>query len=196
MWGGADAFAMSVLGFAAPYSLSGFGVLHAANLAVNIMLVGLVYTVSYATYRFLKSENALKEFKENLQKDSERILSETALAAAFSMLIQHYAGLNGPLYLIFFMFLIVVYRFLKTVESEAMTRTVKVSELEGGEVAAPGQGFGKKVKGLTEEDIETIEQDEIKIKSGVRFVPVFPVALLITDVFGGGFYLISYLVSL
>ena len=70
-----------------------------------------------------------------------------------------------------------------------MVSTVRTEDLEGGEVPARGEGFGKKIKGLSEEEIEGIESEEIKVRTGVPFLPVFLLALVLTDLTSSGIWL-------
>lgn len=186
MWGGADAFAMSVLGFAAPYSISGTGFFHAASLFVNVMLVGFVYTLGFAVWKAVRSGGVFRKTWNRLMMEEKRVAAEILAAGVFSGVLLYFGG-TGWAFFMALVALILLYRFLKVLEAEEMTREVKVSELEGGEVPATGQGLGHKVKGLTDEDIEAIEKESIQVRSGVRFVPAFPAALLLTDVFPKGF---------
>lgn len=232
MWGGADAFAMSVLGFAAPYGLSGPGALHLANLFVNTMLAGFVYSVFFAFYRAYRSDTVFEKTLERLRSSEKRISMEilfTGVVSGFAEL----AGLNGGVYFLALISLILMYRFLKVLEVEEMSFERSVSELEPGDVVSldmdigvrdkrvrdknfvgsgleilrektesVGAGFVSsrlsslevrvgypEVVGITEEEIEALREqgvEEVEVRTGARFVPVFPVALLLTDVFGGG----------
>lgn len=195
MWGGADAFAMSVLGFAAPYSLSGMGVMHGLNLFVNIMLVGFVYTLLYAFYKSLKNKEVLTDTWTDIKDQELRISVEVILAAAVSFIGSYTGVYNGLTYFIFLVFLIFLYRFLKNIQHGLMTREVSVSDLEGGEVLARDEENGGKVVGITEEDIQSFETETVTVREGIRFIPVFPVALLITDIVGGGMYWVVILFS-
>lgn len=189
MWGGADAFAMSVLGFAAPYTLPSASLLDPINLFVNIMLVGFFYILGASVYRSWRHGNVYEPVKKKIYEQRRRIGIEFGAAVVFSYMIAE-MGLNGMFYFVLLTVMIFLYRFLQVVQDDLMYETIPVSKLEGGEVPAPGQGFGKKIEGLTEEDIESIDKEEIRVRYGVAFMPVFPLALLVTDVFGGGLTLL------
>lgn len=192
MWGGADAFSLSVLGFAAPFGLEGMGLLHSANLFVNVMLLGFVYTLLNAFY--LSYGNGIaSETLDRLGREKLRVALEIGLAAVFSLMASS-AGLNGLFFFSGMVGMIVLYRFLKQVEDDLMIEDLDADEIEEGDVPAPGQGFGRRVKGLTREEIDSIDRESLKVKRGVRFVPVFPLALAATDVFGLGFSLLAALV--
>lgn len=232
MWGGADAFAMSVLGFAAPYSLSGTGLLHGVNLFVNIMLLGFVYSLLFAVYKAARSGGVFRETFHRVEKQEKRVAVEILAAGVFSALIQ-YAGMNAILYFVSMVALIFLYRFFQVLQDEAMAQEVSVSELEPGAVvnleetdtgiAREKNSLGRRIEsfrdsletrgfpgseplrqleerigypqivGVTEEEISQLEDssvEEVEVLSGARFVPVFPVALAITDIFGGGLLLL------
>lgn len=236
MWGGADAFAMSVLGFAAPYGLEGTGILHGVNLLVNVMIVGMVYSLLFAAYKAFRSDEVVKKTFERVKDEERKIATEILAAAVFSG-VAGFAGLNGLVYFVSIVFLIFLYRFLKVLENEEMTFDKQINDLEPGDVVSlegldvedareknyTGEflacirvkaeflglhSLGRRLElleerlgypevvGITEEEINHLEDkgvDTVEIKTGARFVPVFPMALLLTDVFGGG---IIFLVQL
>jgi len=186
LWGGADAMGVTVLGFAAPYAVSGPGLIYPVNLFVNIMIVGLVYTVGFAFYRAVWSEGFFERTRDRVLEDRRRIPVEVVAAGLFSL----YAGtvdLNPYLYFAALLFIIFLYRFLKVLEDSEMTKTVPVEDLEGGEVVAEQ---GDIIEGISEEEIEELEVEKVEVQEGIRFMPVFPVALLMTDVFGAGVFLL------
>jgi len=231
MWGGADAFAMGVLGFAAPYSLSGPGIAYSLNLFVNILIAGFVYTLGFALYKALKAENVLRNTLQEIESQRARIFLELLLAAIISILAQ-VGGLNGYLYFAGFTGLIFLYRFLQNIQEDVLVQKIPVKELEGGEVIEEKFDFGdqttktffghkveslrdrlaldqnnpidwllfsieeslgSKVVGLTEgqvEELESREVEEVTVREGVRFLPVFPVALVVTDLYTGGLTLL------
>lgn len=187
-WGGADAFAMSVLGFAAPFIPPEPSFMDPFNMLVNIMIVAFVYTTIYTFYMNLDRESARATW-ERIIWNRKRVAGEVILAGLMSGFV-YINGLNGVTYFLLLVSLIVLYRFFQEVQENLMIDEVPVEEVEVGDVAAPNQGFGKKIVGLTEEDIEETELDEIELRSGVPFMPVFVFALLITDLFGGGIFII------
>lgn len=194
MWGGADAFAMSVLGFAAPFGISGIGLGHAVSLFINIMVVGFIYTLVFAFYNATGAEGILENLIDRF-KDNERMISlQILLVAVLSFIFGFLGSVNAYIFFLALVSMIIMYHILKVVENNAFSSTVPVEELEGGEVAAPNQGLGKKVRGITEEEIADLEMEELEIRSGVKFIPVFPISLLITSAGYGGIDILNYLV--
>lgn len=195
MWGGADAFAMSILGFAAPYSIAGPGIIHAANLFLNIMIAGFLYTIAFALYKSFQNPEVWKQTLEDIKQQEKRISFEIFGAALLSALGEFTASFNGVLYFSFFVGMIFAYRFLKNIQDDVMVKEVSVSELEGGEVLGSDEELGGKIVGLTQEDIESIEKDKVEVRDGIKFVPVFVIALVLTDVFGLGIEFFQLLIS-
>lgn len=195
LWGGADAFAMSVLGFAAPTALTGFSMAYPINIFLNILLAGFVYTLGFALYKSWGT-GAFRRTYDKIKENELRVSAEIITAGFLSIFVGLNGAVNSLLYFGFFVLLIILYRYLKIVQDDIMSETVKVSDLEGGEVLSRNHTEDGKVRGITQEEIENLEKDEVEIREGVRFIPVFPVALLVTDVFGGGIFLLSFLISL
>ncbi|MFB6115621.1 MAG: hypothetical protein ABEK04_05065 [Candidatus Nanohalobium sp.] len=189
LWGGADAMGITVIGFAAPYATTGVQLTYPVNIFINIMIVGLLYTVGFALNRAIRSEGFFTKVKDRVVEDRIRIVVEIIAAGIFSA-YSGTIGLNPYTYFAALVVVIFLYRFLKVLENTEMTKTVPVDELEGGEVVAES---GKLIEGITEEEIEELEVDEVEVQEGIRFMPVFPVALLITDLFGGGLFLLLQL---
>lgn len=196
MWGGADAFAMSVLGFAAPYSISGFGFLHGIDLFMNIMIAGFLYTIIFAFYKASKEPEIWENTWNQIKEQEKRISLEIIAAGLLGFIGEYTATFNGFFYFGFFVLLIFLYRFLKNIQDNLLSKEVPVSDLEGGEVLAAEENHQDgKIIGITEDEIKELDQETVEIREGIRFIPVFPVALLMTDVFGFGIMFFQVLVS-
>lgn len=233
MWGGADAFAMSVLGFAAPYSTGGPGYVHGLNLFVNIMLLGFVYSLLFAAYKAFQAGGVVAGTVERIQEQERRIALELLAAGAASAFLQA-MGMSGFVYFGAMVFLVFIYRFFQVLQEDAMSVEKPVQEIEPGAVidlegvdisvareenllgrflgrlgsGARRTGFARagaymermeermgypEVVGVREEEIEKLRDagvEKVDVKTGARFVPVFPAALFVTDVFGGGVLLL------
>ena len=193
-WGGADAFALTALGFSAAVSLSGPSFVHLFDLFVNVMLAGFLYAVSFSIYKAFQTEGFVSAFGEKLRKSKNRMIVELAGSIFLSIILSRLIGISLFFYLGSLVGMIFLYRFLKVIEEKAMTKKMNVSEVEVGEVIVEG-GKDSKIKGATEEDLEELS-GEVKVKEGVMFVPVFPVALFLTDMQLFGIEILVNLVSL
>ena len=184
MWGGADAFAMSVLGFAAPYSLNGISIIYPASLFTAVLLAGFIYTLLFGFWKSWKNKEMYRKTWEQIKSDEKRISMEIVLAAVLSSITIYTDAKLGAIYFVMFVILIFLYRFFQNIQDDLMVEKVPVKDLEGGEVLAKEEALGGKVKGLTEEDIGKLDKEYVKIRSGIKFVPVFPIALFLVDVVG------------
>ncbi len=189
MWGGADAFAMSALGFAAPGPVTGlFNVAYLFDTVFNFVVSATAVTVIYSAYKFKQQEGNPKIFLEKILED-EKFLALALIGTGGLSALLEYQGMNGYIFFTLIASLLVLYEILSVIESEFMVSTVQTRNLEGGEVPAQGEGFGKKIKGLSEDDIDSIDREKIKIRTGVPFLPVFLLALVLTDLTSSGIWL-------
>ncbi|MFB6100490.1 MAG: hypothetical protein ABEK16_04415 [Candidatus Nanohalobium sp.] len=185
MWGGADAFALSALGFGAPYlTLSLPGVVrHSTSLFINIVLVAFIYTLVFSVVRAFRKEGFFSELVERFKG----FRKEISLVAGFGLVA---FGIFDPIYALGVYTLILLstftFLFLKTVEEYAMVEKVDADELNGGEVLK-----GDRIRGVTAEEAKELN-GEVEVVHGLRFLPVFPIALLLTD---AGLTLIQYFLS-
>jgi hypothetical protein len=80
-----------------------------------------------------------------------------------------------------------LYTLLNSVQRKAMSKEVEVGDLESGEVVdAPGTD--SRIRGITEDEIAELESDTVEVKSGIRLLPAFPVAIAIADLSSIGLY--------
>lgn len=184
MWGGADAFAMSVLGFAAPYAVSGPSLLYPISLFVAVLLAGFAYTLLFGVWKSLKNPEVLEMTKKELKENEKRISLEVLGAAGLCGFVSVFRPQLALIYFVFLIFMIFLYRYFRNIQDELMVEEVAVEDLEGGEVLAEEEELGGKIEGITEEDIESIEKEKVTIREGIRFVPVFPVAVILVDIIG------------
>jgi hypothetical protein len=185
VWGGADALALSALGFGAPFltlSLAGT-VQHSIDMFINLVLISFVYTLAFSTARAFKKKGFFGELRKKLDEQSRKVsILWGASLAVFGIFSPFKASL---LYLVV-VFSTLGYFFLKVVEEYAMVEKVDAEELEGGEVIR-----GERIRGVTEEELEDMD-GEVEVVHGLRLMPVFPLALLMTD---AGFSILPYIIS-
>lgn len=189
MWGGADALGISALGFGAPFltlSLTGLFT-QGFNLFINIVLVSTIYTLVFSGLRAYRAENFTNKLKDKLREDRNRIALELGLA---TVVFAFFDPVRGTLFYAFIAASIFLFRFLKVVEEHAMIEEVDAEDLKGGEVIRENKS--DKIKGVSKEEINDIE-GTVNVMHGLRFMPVFPVALLLTD---AGLSLMPYLIGL
>lgn len=202
-WGGGDAKLLSGLGFLLPIApIQMTSILpYPLILLINIFLVGAVYSIFYAIVVSFRTPGFFDMMKNDLSSNKGRMsiifLSATGgmfLLSFVTALVFGKMNMLGDViimqtYLIpVILFLVILWRFVKVVDSKIFKREVPVNELEEGDVIVEDVELEEEtlkaelIEGLTEEQVETIkeEKDTVKILDAVRFGPVFFLALVVT----------------
>ena len=220
MWGGADALAMTVLGFAAPYSVSGPGFIHGLSLFVNIFVVSAVYAVLFAFYRFLKSKELRLGFFSSLRENKLVVGGELLLVGLVSVF---QSSIVYSLVSFFVLsVLVLLFHLTRVLEDVEMSTEVSIGDVEVGDIIdTKGLDLGRsrernlvgkifqsldgflngllsrsrfsvveermgysEIVGLTEDELNYLKDqgvESLSVKEGLRLVPVFPAALVLTD---------------
>lgn len=201
-WGDGDAWLLGALGFLFP-DPAGFafrGGLPAAGgfqfpvaLLFNFFLIAFAYLIVYALGLGLRTPHTFQLFSRTLKrKELERMLG---LAIGFAIaLVIVFAGLGAwerallpalfgvigfPLLVLS---LLLFLRYGRFIEHTVFKRRVPASKLRPGDVPV-----GARWKVLTEAEVKRLRKQGgyVWIKEGVRFAPVFVLALLATILAGG-----------
>lgn len=208
MWGGADAFVLGAVGYAFPYlpvnaeTAAGSVMPVPFSLLMLVFSVGAIYSVLYAVYVALREEAVMATFWQRLVSQRRRI----------GMLLAGYLGValvlgqmlattqnipliavleNAAVFLAVLAAFLVLYQFLVTVEEDVMRSTIPVEDLEPGDVLADElpeveKAAGERIVGLTVEQVDRIREnyDTVDIRTGVRFIVAFPVAIILLILVG------------
>lgn len=193
-WGGADAFAVSVLGFATPFSLEGISYVYSMNLFLNMLYVGFLYTILFSLIKAYRNIDLLSSFYSHLKENKRLLTFELGAVTAFSIFLS-LQNLSGILYFAILFSMVLLLHFLRNIEENVFRREEKIENVSPGQVVETEE-LDEKIKGVTEEELRSITADKVIVKEGIRFIPVFPVALLITDTLGGGIETILWLMEL
>jgi len=208
------------------------------TLVLNLFLIGAVYVLGFAFYRGLREPGVMERFFDEVRGDWRRLALIVAGYLALMTVLMVSVGSGSaqaalPIltsYAILLIGMLVLYRYLRIVEAEAMTDAVDVDALEEGDVIEESvevEGevqrhqslLGKiierirtlnpvgvldpylrrleeslgypEIVGLTSKEIAKIqeEREEVTVRTGVRFVPAFPVAILVSVVVGDLVYM-------
>ncbi|EGQ43221.1 MAG: hypothetical protein J07AB43_12110 [Candidatus Nanosalina sp. J07AB43] len=189
MWGGADAMTLSALGFTAAGPVSGaFNMGYVLDLIANFMFASVAVTIVYSVYKFVSQGGTLDDFIDAVRQKEFILAGALALAGAIGGLM-NFQGFNGLVFFLLISVSGVVFVFLKMVQDNYMILEKSPEEVEAGDVASPGQGFGRKIRGLTEEEASEVS-DPVEVRTGVPFIPVFLLALLLTDLTSSGLWML------
>lgn len=186
-WGGADAWILAAIGYMVP--IYG-GEIFILPYLMNFMLVSIFYTIAYSVIIGLLNRPVLKyvakDFRENLKfivgVPAAVLVAIVVAAQAAPQVI----GLASKLVPLIFL-LLVFWRYAFVIEKHVFRRKILTSKLRKGDVLENGNWVG-----LTEKDIKKLKKQKrfVVIKDGMRFVPVFAIALVLTLLYGNLFFLL------
>jgi len=205
LWGGADFLILGALGFLIPVFPQGFSATlgpwpYPVTLFLNILLVGCVYTIIYATVIALRKKEILSLFLKNM-KSSGKILLGSSIAYIILIALMTFFGvyISNTSYgtilpfllkrtIPYFLILIFLTVFLKTIQYDILDKRISTKKLKEGDVLANKVLLknktisADKIVGLTKEQVTQIRSEKkyVKITQGVPYVPVFPISIIIT----------------
>ena len=204
-WGGGDTKLLMGLGiiFATPpyFIQEKFFLL---NLIFNIFLAGAIYGIFYGVYLAFKNKTKfLKELKRILEGSKIKFIRTfsfiiSAILFILVLLSKDYATriiLFG--FIIFLMFYIHLWIFVKSVENVCMFKTVQTSKLMDGDwvvedvIAKKKLIYDKNKLSVEKKDILRFMKEgvkSVKIKDGIPFVPSFLIGTIVTLIFGSVFF--------
>ncbi len=193
-WGGGDGELLVAIGAllplypgtTLPFSLSFF---------LNMFIVGAVYSMVYAFLYALRNRRLFEKSKQEIIKSKNTIAASFLITFIFLFAALSY--LNAFSYLLYSIaagfsvaLILILYIFAHVVEKEGFYRKIPSSKLKEGDMIGediPKLGVSKKlIRGLTKEEVRKIRaaKKSVLIREGVRFGPVFPLALLFTLFYG------------
>lgn len=203
-WGGGDGELLIAIGALLPTAPSTPEIAQTVSTAIpfslnfffNVFLVGAVYSLFYAIVFAAKDRKTREAVFSGMKGDAKII---AALAFAIFAILFFATTFSGvPAYMqsysvfaaISFLVLIIVYRFAKIVEKQGFYRRIPVSCLKQGDMLGEDlpklKIYKKLIRGLTAAEVKRIKAVKkfVVIREGVRFGPVFPMALAITIFYG------------
>src|SRR3989344_2792882 len=205
-WGGGDSKLLMGLGiiFATkPFFVSDQN-LFLLNLILNIFVAGALYGLFYAIYLAYKHKNNfIKEFKRLINEDKirfARIFSFIISIILFGLIlisndIATKIILSG--FIIFILFYVHLWIFVRSVENACMFKIVPVSKLIEGDWVADDIIVNKKIiynktkLFVEKKDILMFIKynvKKVKIKEGIPFVPSFLIGTLFSLIFRIGLF--------
>ncbi|HLC59609.1 MAG TPA: prepilin peptidase [archaeon] len=193
-WGGGDAKLLSSTGFLIPSGLGLSKLLFpfALSYLVNVFLIGAVYMIGYAAVMALRDKKIVKDFSYSVKSSSKIMFGIPVLIflsfMAFNLFLSRNLGViqsitfhiyNSLFISILSLGLMFTWKFALSVEKIGFKKKIPVSKVREGDVL---ESF-KYWEGATKEQVARIKKSGkrfVVVKDGVRFGPVFPIALLFT----------------
>ncbi len=188
-WGGGDGEMLIAYGALLPFGTC-HDILFSLNFFINVFFVGGFYSLAYSLFLLKKEKRILKKVKRELKSYEKFFLVFLgAIAGAFAVAI--FSPFSFPLLLAAaFIFLYPpLLKYSKIVENYIFKRRIPVTRLKANDVLGediPEVGLkAKLVRGLSEEEVRKIRKVRkyVVVKDGIRFIPVFPIALVLA-IFG------------
>ncbi|MCD6398772.1 MAG: prepilin peptidase [Candidatus Aenigmarchaeota archaeon] len=191
-WGGADAKMLGSIGLLIailPQKLIAFSFFPVwIDYFFNVFFVGAIYTIIYALIMTAINPKISLKFLEDLRKSKKEIFVFLSFSFCFIIIFSFLsgAGITSIYFGILLFGTYVLFKFLKVVENVGFKKRIKTKDLKEGDMIdedVPKLGLKKKlIIGLTKEEVKSIKKIKktICIKEGVRFVPVFCIALIVT----------------
>jgi Flp pilus assembly protein protease CpaA len=186
-WGGADAWILASIAYLLPiYEGSVFMLPYISNL----LFVSSAYMIVYALILGIKNTFVfpllLKDLKGNITLVFAVPLAFVLFSAVLAM--GNIAAINYLLLGAFaavVMLLVVFWRYALIIEDKLFRKKIPVNQLKEGDVLE-----SMIWRGLTMEEVSEMKKQkkEVVIKEGVRFVPVFPITLALTIIYGNLLY--------
>jgi hypothetical protein len=177
-WGGGDSLMLTAYASLYATGLKEFNPLFMFEFFVASFFVGVFYSLLYSLYITVRS-GRVKEVRREIKR-VHALLLLPALIVFF---------IEIPLFLKFCISLLllspILITFSRFVERNVFIKEVDVDELKEGDVLAEDLKelgiHARVIRGLSKEEIEKIKKvrKRVKVRSGVPYLPVFPVTLAI-----------------
>lgn len=201
-WGGGDGELLVAMGVLLPAWPLGAKSMFPFPLAllINLFLVGAAYSIIYAVALAVRSPAMVRRFKGSTAADAWSIAALTAGTAVGAAAITVMFSLQPWLLLLPVLVAgaAVLYKLIKVVEqsfqSRIPARKLKTDDMLGEDIPELGL-FKRRLRGLTAAEVRAIKRarKSVVIREGVRFGPVFPLALAVTLALGDLIAIILYL---
>lgn len=183
-WGGADAWILGAIGYMIPVYA---GELFIVPYLLNFMIVSIVYTVVYSLVIGLLNAAVFKHVAKDFRENAKILVGVPLCAALIILGVSLYFGALLLKILPLVILLVLFWRYAVVIEKRVFRKRIPTSRLKKGDVIENGNWIG-----LTEQQVRKIRKEKkfVTIKDGMRFVPVFAIALLLTLLYGNLFFVI------
>jgi Flp pilus assembly protein protease CpaA len=176
-WGGADALMLAAIAYMVPFNN---GRIFMLDYVPNLFLAGSVYMIFYSIILGFTNKKTLYYLYKDLRGNIAIVVGAPLLFIATFFFLYAQLGVVFPnsismAGLVFA--LVVLWRYAFVVEQKIFRKRIQTKHLKEGDVLE-----SMIWRGLTHTEVLEIAKKKkyVIIKEGVRFVPAFPLALLIT----------------
>jgi hypothetical protein len=203
-WGGADAELLAAIGFLLPRGVENLKLYFPFPLSylLNIFLIGAFYILVYIFLYSIFNKKVFIRFSEEVKAISKILVA--GLIGVFFVLVMSINFLLpvkvietisiSSIFVAVFCSLFLLLKFAKIVEVVGFKKKIHVSKLRVGDVLEEDKFW----RGINEKKLQEIKQSGkkfVRIKSGVRFAPVFFISLIFTLWIGDGILVFTKLLA-
>ena len=206
-WGGGDAKILSAIGFLLPQFSSANRLFpFPLSFFFNVFFIGAFYMIGYIFVMAILNRKIFISFFTDFKNHFKELVFINFCIIVFLLIINIFIANKNPeiiatneliafglILIAISSFMFILWRFGKTVEEIGFKKKIKISELKEGDVP----GNSKIWEGLTKKQLKEFQKSDKKyivIKEGVRFAPTFPIALIVTVLFGDVIFLVVNLI--
>jgi len=185
-WGGADAWILAAIGYLIPFYN---GRLFMIDFIPNFLIVSVIYMVLYSIVVGVINRYVFGYFLDMIREKWKIVFGIPVAYFVFLLFITSMLASNGfyfnttPLTLSALLILLVMifWAYAKSIEEYVFKKKIHVSRLKVGDVLEEMLW-----RGITKEELAAIKKKKrfVTIKEGVRFVPAFPITLIVTLLWG------------
>ena len=174
-WGGADAWILAAMFYMIPVVNSRP---FAIDYIYNLLVVSSAYAVVYAIVLGFLNRRVFGYFLADL-KGNAKLFSVVCISAVFAPIF--FGRTPFASIILLAAFLLFFWRYAKIIENKVFTRRIPAKNLKVGDVLQ-----SMIWRGLTYEEVRRSRRTKkyVTIKEGMRFVPVFPITLAVTLLYG------------
>ncbi len=215
LWGGADFLLFGAIGFLIPRMPSTFVTVSApwpypVTLVFNIMIIGAIYSIIYSVLLAIRTKGYWKLFLNNFRKSRKTLILGLILYFGLVFILSGATSIITSIpftfifigflqkFILYFIALIFLTVFLQTIQFDILNKKIRTTHLKEGDVLSEKVILRKKIIpankiiGLTKEQVKQIKQEKrfIKITQGVPYIPIFPIAIIVTFFFGDIIYIL------
>lgn len=189
-WGGADALLLASMAYMMPVYR---GNLFIVDYVFNLFLAGSAYMIAYSVIIGVMNRRAFGYFLADVKENAKLVIGMPLAFAAFVFFIYLQFGLLMPnaAYMIALIFsLVLFWRYAVVIEKKVFRKKIPAKDLKAGDVLD-----SMIWRGITDEEIREARRKNkfVVVKEGVRFVPAFPIALIVTLLYGNlAYYFIAF----
>ncbi len=181
-WGAADAWILAALGYIIPFYNNRIFMI---DYIFNFFLVAVAYMIVYALALGFRNRKIFSYLCKELGtrwKVVAGVPITFSIAVVVMLLYSNvFDVLYASLYILLIAGLMIFWVYAKVIEKYEFKKRIPVSRLKVGDVLEDMLW-----RGITKEELTKIRKEKkfVVIKEGVRFVPVFPITLVVTLLYG------------